>query len=228
MRIAVVGGMGAVAQHAVVQALEAGHFVSWMVNPTDHLPDPCLETDFPQVLCIIRSQWDNSEKYDELVAECDAVLVALDFNHTRPEQFVPIQHILQKSMRKHNVQRVILVTMHGSAESSRQLDWELWAKLNINQVFYVALGTVAPCWSIVSQYSAQEQIVKNAESLKYTILRPAAVTDGPATGTYLASPSHIFGGYISAADVADCALKALDHDMDVSQAFSIAYSSRVA
>ncbi|KAJ2108259.1 hypothetical protein GGF48_005897, partial [Coemansia sp. RSA 921] len=157
-------------------------------------------TDFPQVLCIIRSPWDNSEKYDELVAECDAVLVALDFNHTRPEH----------------------------AESSRQLDWELWAKLNINQVFYVALGTMAPCWSIVSQYSAQEQIVKNAESLKYTILRPAAVTDGPATGTYLASPSHIFGGYISAADVADCALKALDHDMDVSQAFSIAYSSRVA
>ncbi|KAJ2500322.1 hypothetical protein GGH96_002819 [Coemansia sp. RSA 1972] len=228
MRIAVVGGMGAVAQHVVVQAMEAGHCVSWMVKPTDTLPDTSLETDYTQVLCIVRSSWDNSSKYDELVAECDAVIVALDFNHTRPEQFVPIQHILQKSMRKYKVERIILVTMHGSAESSRQLDWELWAKLNINQVFYIALGTVAPCWSIISQYTNQEQVVKSVESLKYTILRPAAVTDGPATGTYLASPSHIFGGYISAADVADCTLKALDHEMDVSQAFSIAYSSRVA
>ncbi|KAJ2479568.1 hypothetical protein IWW56_003006 [Coemansia sp. RSA 2131] len=228
MRIAVVGGMGAVAQQLVVQAMEAGHFVSWMVKPTDQLPDPCLETDYTQVLCIVRSSWDDTVKYDELVSECDAVIVALDFNHTRPEQFVPVQRVVQKSMARHNVQRIILVTTHGSAESSRQLDWELWAKLNVNQVFYMALGTMAPCWSIISQYTAQEQVVKSTESLKYTILRPAAVTDGPTTGTYLASPSHIFGGYISAADVADCALKALDHDMDVSQAFSIAYSSRVA
>ncbi|KAJ2828615.1 hypothetical protein IWW50_001294, partial [Coemansia erecta] len=215
MRIAVVGGMGAAAQEIAVQAMETGHFVSWMLKPDDQLPDPSLETDYTQVLFIVRGSWDDESKYDELLAECDAVIVALDIKHTLPEQFVPIQHLVQKSMHRHSIQRIILITTHGSGESSRQLDWELWARLNFNQLFYTFMGSNDPCWSIISQYTAQEQVLKNAaDSLKYTILRPAAVTNGPATGTYLASPSHVFGGYISAADVADCALKALDHDMD--------------
>ncbi|KAJ2851551.1 hypothetical protein IWW36_001035 [Coemansia brasiliensis] len=227
MRIAVVGGMGAVAQEVVAQALECGHLISWMISPADQLPDASLETDYTQVLHIVRSPWDSESEYVALLSSCDAVIVALDIHSTDPSHFVPIQRLVQKAMRSRKVHRIILITAHGSGESSRQLDWELWLRINVNQLAYSLFGVRALCWSIAAQYSEQERVLEQS-GLKYTILRPASVVDGPTTGTYLASPSHIYGGYISAGDVADCALKALDNEMDISQAFSIAYSSRVA
>ncbi|KAJ1836744.1 hypothetical protein IWW55_004953 [Coemansia sp. RSA 2706] len=227
MRIAVVGGMGAVAREVAVQAMEAGHSVGWLLGPDDKLADPSLETDFPQVLTIVRGAWDDMDKYDELLRGSDAVVVALDLHHTPAERFRPTQHLVQRAMHRTHVERIILVSAHGSGDSARRLDWELWARLNINQLFYSLLGTRALCWSVVAQYSEQERVLLR-DQLRHTVLRPAAVVDGPRMGTYLASPSHVYGGYISAADVADCAIKALENDMDVDQAFSIAYSSRVA
>ncbi|PIA17207.1 hypothetical protein COEREDRAFT_86212 [Coemansia reversa NRRL 1564] len=228
MRIAVIGGMGAVAQELIVQAMEEGHFVSWYIKPTDELPDRTLEGDksYAQVLRIVRGNWDNENKYNEVMDGCDAVAVALDIQHTKPEQFVPTQKLVQKAMWQNNIKRIILVTSHGADESSRNLDWGFWAKLNINQVLYI-FNIISLCWSVVAQYTEQERVLRN-DKLVFTILRPATITDGPFTGTYLATPQHVFGGYISAADVADCILKALNHDMDVAQSFSIAYSSRVA
>ncbi|KAJ2453687.1 hypothetical protein EV183_002091 [Coemansia sp. RSA 2336] len=219
--------MGAVAQEVVTQALESGHLVSWMISPTDQLPDASLETDYTQVLHVIRSSWDNEAEYLALLSNCNSVIVALDSHSTDPTHFVPIQRLVQKAMQSRNLHRIILVTAHGSGSSSRQLDWELWYRVNFNQLMYSLFGSRELCWSIAAQYSEQERVLEQS-GLQYTIVRPAAIVAGPTTGTYLASPTHIYGGYISAGDVADCALKALDSDMDISQAFSIAYSSRVA
>ncbi|KAJ2766109.1 hypothetical protein IWQ56_003844 [Coemansia nantahalensis] len=229
MRIAVVGGMGAVAREVAVQAMEAGHFVSWHLYPSHTLEDPSLESDYTQVLRIVRGAWDDEQQYMAALSTCDAVVVVLDQRYTKPEQFVPIQRLVQRSMRSHGLERIVLVTAHGSGDSNRQLDWMHWARFNVNQALHsLSIASGLLCWSVAAQYSAQEAVLAADASLKYTVLRPATVTDGPATGTYLASPTHVFGGYISAADVADCALKALSHEMDISQAFSLAYSSRVA
>ncbi|KAJ2082553.1 hypothetical protein H4R24_001499 [Coemansia sp. RSA 988] len=230
MRIAVIGGMGLVAQELIVQAMEEGHFVSWYLKPTDELPDRTLESDesYMQVLRIVRGDWDDESKYNDVLDGCDAVAVALDIQHTKPEQFVPTQRLVQKAMWKNSIKRIVLVTSHGAGESSRNLDWGFWAKLNVNQFFYIFLNMISLCWSVVAQYTEQESVLCGDDQLVFTIIRPATVIDGLLTGTYLASPQHVFGGYISAADVADCILKALDHDMDAAQSFSIAYSSRVA
>ncbi|KAJ2716202.1 hypothetical protein H4R19_000784 [Coemansia spiralis] len=229
MRIAMVGGMGAVAREVAVQAMEAGHFVSWHLYPSDTLDDPSLESGYEQVLRIVRGAWDDEEQYTQALATCDAVVVALDQRHTRPEQFVPIQKLVQRAMRCHGIERIVLVTTHGAGNSSRRLDWAHWAQFNVNQVAHsLSLASGNLCWSVAAQYSAQETVLTADASLKYTVLRPATVTDGPGTGTYLASPTHVFGGHIGAADVADCVLKALSHEMDVLQTFSLAYSSRVA
>ncbi|KAJ2650453.1 hypothetical protein IWW40_002416 [Coemansia sp. RSA 1250] len=227
MRIAVVGGMGAVAQEVVALALERGHLVSWMVSHADQLPDPSLETDYTQVLHVVRSSWDSEAEYFALLSGCDSVVVALDIHSTDPTHFVPIQRLVQKAMRSRCLRRIILVTAHGSGPSSRQLGWELWCRINFNQLMYSLFGSRALCWSVAAQYSEQERVLEQSDLL-YTIVRPASIAAGPTTGTYLASPTHIYGGYISAGDVADCALKALDNEMDISQAFSIAYSPRVA
>ncbi|KAJ1666053.1 hypothetical protein IW140_005849 [Coemansia sp. RSA 1813] len=229
MRIAVFGGLAPIPSEFVVQAMEAGHTVTWFIGTDDALPDPALETDYGEILRIERGAWDDDiNRYCEIVQGSDAVFVSFTPEHFGPlESWVPQQKMIQHAMLKEAVKRIVLVTMHGAGDSARRLDWAAWARLNANQVFYSLAGRLSPCWSLAAQYSAQEQVVSDGE-LDWTVLRPTLVTDGPATNTYLASAKDVFGGYISAADVVDCALKALVDNMDVKTAFSIAYSSRVA
>ncbi|KAJ2558045.1 hypothetical protein EV175_000985 [Coemansia sp. RSA 1933] len=228
MRFAVFGGLAPIPSEFVVQAMEAGHTVTWFIGTSDTLPDPSLETDYNQVLCIERGAWDDDiTRYREIVRGSDAVFVSLTPEYFAPlESWVAQQKMIQHAMLKESVTRIVLVTMHGAGDSSRRMDWSMWARLNANQVFYSLAGSLSPCWSLAALYSAQENAV--TDDLDWTVLRPTQVTDGPATSTYLASAKDVFGGYISAADVADCALKALVDNMDVKTAFSIAYSARVA
>ncbi|KAJ1787901.1 hypothetical protein LPJ59_005647 [Coemansia sp. RSA 2399] len=228
MRFAVFGGLAPVPSEFVVQAMEAGHTVTWFIGANDTLPDPSLETDYNSVLRIERGAWDNDiSRYCEIVRGSDAVFVSLTPEFFGPlESWVPQQKMIQHAMQREAVKRIVLVTMHGAGDSARRMDWTMWARLNTNQVFYSLAGSLSPCWSLAALYSAQEQVV--SDDLDWTILRPTQLTDGPATCTYLASAKDVFGGYISAADVVDCALKAMVDNMDIKTAFSIAYSSRVA
>ncbi|KAJ2664384.1 hypothetical protein IWW48_000902 [Coemansia sp. RSA 1200] len=230
MRIAVFGGLAPIASEFVAQAMEAGHTVTWLLDASDRLPDPALETDYNEVLRIERGSWDaDIDDYARVVNGSDAVFVALAPGPAVPlESFVAQQKMVQHAMARNSVRRIVVVTMHGAGDSARRLDWGAWARLNANQVVYALAGRLrAPCWSLAAQYSAQEQALLDAP-LDWTILRPVALTDGPRTCTYLASARDVFGGHISVSDVADCALKALVDNMDVNTAFSIAYSSRVA
>ncbi|KAJ1845928.1 hypothetical protein LPJ73_004689 [Coemansia sp. RSA 2703] len=247
MRIAVFGGLGTVASEFIVHAMAAGHFVSCFLREQDQLADKDLESnpEYASVLRIVRGATSDISKYQETLRDTTAVLVAFDAQHTPAHHWAYQQKMVQLAMQHEHVSRLVVVTSHGAGSSRRLLDWSTWVRLNINQAKYL-LG-LAPahntCWSLLAQYTAQEQVVINGEipqdilndvstnterGLEWTILRPGVLVDGPATGTYLASEEHVFGGYISPADVADCALKALEDEMDVGKCFSIAYSARVA
>ncbi|KAJ2002720.1 hypothetical protein GGI04_001327 [Coemansia thaxteri] len=259
MKIAVFGGIGATAREFAVQAMGAGHYVSWFIHTDDELVDTSLETPaYRDTIRIVRGSSDILAKYQETIAGCDAVVVAFDACCTKPSSWVHQQRLIQTAMRRVSVQRIIAITTHGAGDSQRRLDWSTWAKLNVNQVRYILQGQVDMCWSLVAQYTAQEAVAINGETLepresdggsnssadsegenkgtkqpnsqplRWTILRPGLLTQGPTTGTYLASHDHVFGGYISHGDVADCALKALEEDMDIGECFSVAYSARVA
>ncbi|KAJ2020767.1 hypothetical protein GGI03_005564 [Coemansia sp. RSA 2337] len=251
MKIAVFGGLGTLASEFVVQAMVAGHFVSWFIHTDDELTDMSLEEPtYRDTIRIVRGSSDILSKYQETVSGCDAVLVAFDLRYTQPSSWVHQQRLIQTAMRRESVQRILVITTHGAGDSQRRLDWSTWAKLNVDQVRYMLLGQADMCWSIVAQYTAQEDVVTSSETLEtrncssgvdsddklprqdwalqWTILRPGSLTEGPATGTYLASHDHVFGGHISYADVSDCAIKALEEDMDIGECFSVAYSARVA
>ncbi|KAJ2491959.1 hypothetical protein IWW37_001812 [Coemansia sp. RSA 2050] len=251
MKIAVFGGLGALASEFVVQAMVASHFVSWFIHTDDELSDTSLEAPaYSDTIRIVRGSSDILSKYQEVIAGCDAVVVAFDARYTQPSSWVHQQRLIQTAMRRESVQRLLVITTHGAGDSQRRLDWSTWAKLNIDQVRYMLLGQADMCWSLVAQYSAQEDVVTSSETLEprsgssgadgddkphhtdwvlqWTILRPGLLTEGPATGTYLASHEHIFGGHISIADVSDCAIKALEENMDIGECFSVAYSARVA
>ncbi|KAJ2683718.1 hypothetical protein IWW39_005338 [Coemansia spiralis] len=255
MRIAVFGGLGALASEFVVQAMVAGHFVSWFIHTDDELSDTSLEAPtYSDAIRIVHGSSDILSKYQEVIAGCDAVVVAFDARYTQPSSWVHQQRLIQTAMRRESVQRLLVITTHGAGDSQRRLDWSTWAKLNVDQVRYMLLGQAEMCWSLVAQYSAQENVVTGSETLEarngssssssgadsddkpphpdwalqWTILRPGLLTEGPVTGTYLASHDHIFGGHISYADVSDCAIKALEENMDIGECFSVAYSARVA
>ncbi|KAJ1795709.1 hypothetical protein LPJ75_007385 [Coemansia sp. RSA 2598] len=148
------------------------------------------------------------------------------------------------AMKRESVSRLVLVTSHGSGTSKHQLDWSTWAAINVNQIKYLCGGSGpggCVCWSVLAQYTAQEQVVVNGSipqdivapsseqsHLEWTIIRPGFLTDDHATGTYLASDQHVFGGSIACADVVDCAIKALEDGMDIGKWFSVAYSARVS
>ncbi|KAJ2752029.1 hypothetical protein GGI19_004099 [Coemansia pectinata] len=251
MKIAIFGGLGTLASEFVVQAMVASHFVSWFIHTDDELTDTSLETPaYRDTIRIVRGSSDILSKYQETIAGCDAVVVAFDARYTQPSSWVHQQRLIQTAMRRESVQRILVITTHGAGDSQRRLDWSTWAKLNVDQVRYMLFGQVDMCWSIVAQYTAQEDVVTSSETLEtrdggsgvdsddklphrdwalqWTILRPGLLTEGPATGTYLASHDHIFGGHISYADVSDCAIKALEENMDIGECFSVAYSARVA
>ncbi|KAJ2477736.1 hypothetical protein IWW47_006173 [Coemansia sp. RSA 2052] len=251
MKIAVFGGLGTLASEFVVQAMVASHFVSWFLHTDDELSDTSLETPaYHDAICIVRGSSDMLSKYQETVAGCDAVVVAFDPRYTQPSSWVHQQRLIQTAMRRESILRILVITAHGAGDSQRRLDWSTWAKFNVDQLRYMLLGQIDMCWSIIAQYTAQEGVVTNSETLEvresssrgngddvlgqrdwalqWTILRPGLLMEGPATGTYLASHDHVFGGHISYADVSDCAIKALEESMDIGECFSVAYSARVA
>ncbi|KAJ1885669.1 hypothetical protein LPJ66_010005 [Kickxella alabastrina] len=249
MIIAVFGGLGTVCKEFLLQALAHEHTLHWFLQETDSFPDlPALP-----ILKIICGSPNNILHYQEAIQGTDAVLVAFDPHHTEPTHWVYEQKMVQQAMRRENVRRLIVVTCHGSGDSRRQMDWTTWMHMNLNQIKYLT-GALDRCWSILAQYTAQEHVVMRGEipadvlggsahgqeeqegreaqeeqgTLEWTILRPGLFVEGIATGTYLASSEDVFGGYVSPADVANCALKALEDDMDKGKCFSVAYSSRVA
>ncbi|KAJ2816506.1 hypothetical protein FBU31_006551 [Coemansia sp. 'formosensis'] len=251
MKIAVFGGLGTLASEFVVQAMAASHFVSWFIHTDDELYDTSLEAPaYRDTIRIVRGSCDILSKYQETITGCDAVIVAFDARYTQPSSWVHQQRLIQTAMRRESVQRLLVITTHGAGDSQRRLDWSTWAKYNVAQVRYMLLGRTDMCWSMVAQYTAQEDVVASSETLEtrdgssgvdsddklshndwvlqWTILRPGLLTEGPATGTYLASHDHVFGGHISYADVSDCAIKALEEGMDIGECFSVAYSARVA
>ncbi|KAJ2597571.1 hypothetical protein GGF39_003000 [Coemansia sp. RSA 1721] len=241
MKIAVFGGVGRLSKEFVLNAISSSHQISWFLQPND---EPTL-TDNPH-LKLIRGHTNDLAKYRETIKGTSSVFVSFDPLHVDPKQFVYQQKMIILAMKQESVNRLVLVTAHGSGVSKHQLDWTTWARINLNQIKYLYNGVGSNssylCWSVLAQYTAQEQVVVNgripqdiigtasdeSSDLNWTIIRPGFLTDDEPTGTYLASDQHVFGGFISCADVVDCAIKALEDDMDIGKQFSIAYSSRVS
>ncbi|KAJ1964546.1 hypothetical protein GGI12_001357 [Dipsacomyces acuminosporus] len=253
MKIAVFGGLGALAHAFVIHAVVSDHFVSWYLLPDDELPQDETHSEF---LRIVRGHYldddnDNDEigKYQETIRGCDAVFVAFDPSYaTNTNAWAQQQLKIQTAMKREGVKRILIITTHGSGDSQRRLDWTTWMQFNANQLTSLLANRFTGInWSLAAHYSAQESVLESGKiirhedenedgdeerdsewKLEWTIIRPAQLTNGEATGTYLASHDHVFGGFISCADVVDCSLKALEEAMDIGEVFSVAYSARVS
>ena len=193
MRVLVFGATGTVGWELVTQALEMGHTVSAFAR------DPSkLEIRHPS-LEIIEGDVMDSALVDQAVAGHDAVLVALGAGVKGQVRSAGTLNIIQ-AMQKSNVRRLICLSTLGVGDSRAHLNF-YWKYIMFGMLLRAAFA----------DHVAQEEHVMRS-GLEWTIVRPAAYTDGERTGNYRHGFPAAAKGLklkISRADVADFALKQL-------------------
>ncbi len=188
MKVIIIGATGTIGSLAVQQMLAEGHDVTaFSRNPSKlDANDPCLTLLAGDVL--------NQEQVDAAVAGHDAVVITLgNKSLTSPIRSKGTLSVI-RAMQKAGVSRLICQSTLGARES--------WSNLNFfwKRIMFGGLLRV-----VFRDHELQEQLVE-ASGLNWTIVRPGAFTDGPATGAFREAFSPSLRGLklkISRSDIAN-------------------------
>lgn len=193
MKLLIFGATGSIGRHLVEQSLEQGHTVTAFVRSRAK-----LNIEHP-MLTAVQGNVLNVEDVAKAMPGHDAVLCTLGAGAkgvVRSEGTKNIVHAMQNN----GVRRLICQTTLGVGDSRGNLNF-FWKHIMFGLLLRRAYA----------DHMVQEDYVKQSH-LDWTIVRPAAFTDGQLTGKY----RHGFSGTdrsltltISRADVADFMLKQL-------------------
>lgn len=166
MKVIVIGATGTIGSLAVQQMLDAGHDVTaFSRNPAK------LDITDPKLILLAGDVQDQVE-VDGAVAGHDAVVITLgNKSLTSPIRSEGTLNVI-RAMQKSGVSRLICQSTLGARES--------WSNLNFfwKRIMFGGLLRV-----VFRDHELQERLVE-ASGLNWTIVRPGAFTDGPATGTF--------------------------------------------
>ncbi len=208
MKLLIIGSTGTIGRHLVEQALQQGHTVTAFArNPAKPglVAHPNLRVFQGDVLDLAAVQ--------NAVTGQEAVLCALGAGRKGQVRATGTQHIIQ-AMEQAGVQRLICQTSLGVGES--------WGNLNFFWK-YVMFGLLLR--SAFSDHERQEEAVRQSR-LNWTIIRPAAFTDGALTGQYqhgFPATANDLTLNISRADVAHFMLQQLTIDTYLHKAPGLSY-----
>ena len=166
MKVIVIGATGTVGSLAVQQMLDAGHTVTAFSRTPAKLD---ITNDN---LTRLAGDVQNQADVDRAVAGHDAVVVTLGnkslTSQIRSEGTLNVIRAMQST----GVSRLICQSTLGARES--------WSNLNFywKRIMFGGLLRV-----VFRDHELQERLVE-ASGLNWTIVRPGAFTDGPATGTF--------------------------------------------
>lgn len=205
--VAIFGATGSVGREAVKQALEQGHTVTAFAR------DPAKLGITDANLRFVRGDVLDLASVEAAVKDQDAVLCVLGAGRQGKARAEGTKNII-KAMKNTGVRRLICLSTLGAGDSRPALNF--WWK-------YVMFGLLLrPAYA---DHQRQEEFVRQS-NLDWTIIRPAAFTDGPRTGEY----KHGFSVddkslmlKISRADVADFLVKQLTDDTYLRKAPGISY-----
>ena len=166
MKVVVIGATGTIGRLAVKQMLAAGHDVTaFSRNPAK------LELDSPRLTRMAGDVQKQSD-VDNAVLNHDAVVITLgNKSLTSPIRSEGTLNVI-RAMQKAGVSRLVCQSTLGARES--------WSNLNFfwKRIMFGGLLRV-----VFRDHELQERLVE-ASGLDWTIVRPGAFTDGPATGTF--------------------------------------------
>lgn len=209
MRITVFGASGRTGLKVVEQALGHGHDVTAAVRTPE-----AFAISHPR-LSVVRTDVRDLDEVRAAIAGCDAVISAIGAPLAKKVDLYSagIANILQ-AMVENDVLRLAVVSAMGTfARKDRNIAWVYRALM---------MPRLAP---VYDDFERMETRIM-ASSAEWTIVRPAGLTDGPATGHYRVSldgRALSKGRQVSRADVAALVLKSLSVDTYLRRAVTIAY-----
>lgn len=205
MKIAVFGATGGTGREVVRQALARGHQLTTFVRDPRRLPvlDEGLrmvEGDVLDGVCV-----------EQALVHQEAAIVALG-SSDRKNRTVRSEGTANviRSMQMYNVSRLVVVSTGGAGDSYQH------APLVLKFVIKTVLKNT------YLDHEQQEQYVRDS-GLEWVIVRPAMLTDGPATGRFEDgfSAHGLPESKVSRADVASFVMEQITSDRYLHQAVSI-------
>jgi len=193
MKVLIFGATGTVGRELVTQGLEKGHIVDAFVR------DPSKLAISHANLEIIEGDVMDSAAVDRAVAGHDAVLIALGAGSKGQVRSTGTRNIIQ-AMQKSGIRRLVCLSTLGVGDSQGNLNF-FWK--------YIMFGMLLRA-AFADHVSQEDQVIRSG--LDWTIVRPAAYTDGERTGNYRHGFPATEKGLklkISRADVADFVLAQL-------------------
>ena len=166
MKVIVIGATGTIGSLAVQQMLAAGHDVTaFSRNPAK------LDIDNAN-LTLLAGDVQDQAQVDAAVSDHDAVVITLgNKSLISPIRSTGTLNVI-RAMQKAGVSRLICQSTLGARES--------WSNLNF---FWKRIMFGGLLRAVFRDHELQERLVE-ASGLNWTIVRPGAFTDGPATGTF--------------------------------------------
>ena len=195
MKLIIFGATGTVGHHLVAQAQEAGHEVTAFTRQKSKVDQQ------PQQLKIVEGDVLNPQQVARAIQEHDAVLCALGAGRKGEVRSLGTQNIV-RGMQVNGVRRLICQTTLGCGASRDNLNF-FWKHVMFGWFLKEAL----------IDHERQEHLV-NESSLDWTIVRPAAFTDGPLTQQFrhgFASTDRSLKLKVSRADVAYFMLQQIEN-----------------
>ncbi|NEW44704.1 NAD(P)-dependent oxidoreductase [Nocardia cyriacigeorgica] len=205
MRIAIFGATGTIGRHVVERALAQGHEVTVLTRDANRVGTSHRK------LHVIQGDVLDPAAVEQAVSGQDAALISLGNGRKGVVRAEGTRTVIE-AMQRNGVKRLICQSTLGVGDSRPNLNF-LWK--------YILFGIVLrPAYN---DHAQQEKYVR-ASDLDWTIVRPSAFTDGPATGTYRQGFSATESGLtlkISRADIADFMLEQLTDRTYLRRAASI-------
>lgn len=208
MKLIVFGATGTLGRVIVEQALNAGHFVTAFTR--NGVFNHCQHSK----LSVAKGDVLQADSVAAAIEGQDAAICALGAGRKGGIRATGTKHILA-GMKQHGVRRFVCLSSLGVGDSAGNLNF-FWKNIMFGLLLRPAYA----------DHGIQEKIVRDAD-LDWTIVRPAAFTDGPRTGAY----KHGFSGKspsglelkVSRADAAEFMLSQLNSDAYLHQSPGVSY-----
>jgi len=208
MELLIIGATGTTGREVVKQALSLGH----RVTAFSRNPEPLRQIRHHNLQLMSGDVMD-AISVEKAVRGKDAVLSTLGAGRKGTIRSEGTRHVIE-AMQKNKVRRFICQTTLGAGDSRVHLNF-FWKHIMFGLMLREAYR----------DHEVQERYIMNS-NLDWTIVRPAALTDGPATGQYrhgFGEEERVLKLKVSRQDVALFMLMQLSSEQYVHQAPGLSY-----